>query len=273
GNYYTYITGGSWELTSSMESAKYKLGGANDKTSKDGGSYTGLYELGTNLTLLPLDYGDTSLVGYWKFDEGSGTTAYDASGHNNNGTLTNGPTYTTGKVGSYALSFDGTDDWVNIGNGSIINFGTGNFSIVFYFKTANLGGSNNNAFIGNKSTAGGANPGYHINTNNGKIRVQLADGVDAPSFDGLLTINDNNYHLCAIVINKSSLAKIYIDNVLDNSLNDTMLGNTNGEYLTSIGAGAGGGWHRFSGVIDDIRIYNRALSAAEISALYNATNK
>ncbi len=85
GNYYTYTPGGSWELTMFPEAAKNKMGGANDKTSTDAGSYPDLYETGSNLTLLPVDYGDTSLVGYWKFDEGSGTTAYDSSGHGNNG--------------------------------------------------------------------------------------------------------------------------------------------------------------------------------------------
>ena len=49
------------------------------------------------------------LVGWWKFDEGSGTVAYDSSGNGNDGNLTNGPTWITGKIGG-ALSFDGVDD-------------------------------------------------------------------------------------------------------------------------------------------------------------------
>jgi hypothetical protein len=49
------------------------------------------------------------LVGWWKFDEGSGTVAYDSSGNGNDGNLTNGPTWTTGKIGG-ALSFDGVND-------------------------------------------------------------------------------------------------------------------------------------------------------------------
>src|SRR3989338_5884576 len=51
------------------------------------------------------------LVGYWAFDEGSGTTAGDSSGNGNNGTLVNGPTWTAGKVGSQAISFDGSNDY------------------------------------------------------------------------------------------------------------------------------------------------------------------
>ena len=49
----------------------------------------------------------SGLVGYWKFDEGSGTTAADLSGSGNNGTLVNGPSWTQGQVNG-ALSFDGS---------------------------------------------------------------------------------------------------------------------------------------------------------------------
>src|SRR3989344_1656894 len=53
---------------------------------------------------------NSSLVAHYTFDEGNGTTAGDSSGKGNTGTLTNGPTWTSGKVGSGALSFDGVDD-------------------------------------------------------------------------------------------------------------------------------------------------------------------
>src|SRR5262249_49373042 len=51
------------------------------------------------------------LIGYWKFDESTGTTAIDSSGLGNNGILTNGPTWTSGKVNG-ALGFDGINDYV-----------------------------------------------------------------------------------------------------------------------------------------------------------------
>ncbi|MBI2558514.1 hypothetical protein HYW20_04280, partial [Candidatus Woesearchaeota archaeon] len=62
---------------------------------------------------------DTSLVGYWKFDEGSGTTAADSAG-TNTGTLINGPIWTAGKIGG-ALNFDGADDFVNVGSASSLD--------------------------------------------------------------------------------------------------------------------------------------------------------
>lgn len=112
GRYYTYVTGGSWELTALFESEKQ-----SEKAAKDGGVDPAMYEVGTNLKLSPFVRG---LVGYWSFDEGQGTTAYDASGFGNNGTLTNGPTWVDGKVGK-ALSFDGVDDYVSISISSVLN--------------------------------------------------------------------------------------------------------------------------------------------------------
>ena len=55
----------------------------------------------------------SGLVAYWKFDEGSGTTAADSSGNGNTGTLINGPLWTAGRVGN-ALFFDGIDDNVTV---------------------------------------------------------------------------------------------------------------------------------------------------------------
>src|SRR3989338_5343069 len=67
----------------------------------------------------------SGLVGYWTFDEGAGTTANDSSGNNNTGTLTNGPTWTTGKIGQ-ALNFDGVNDYVDLGFPSALQLsGTG----------------------------------------------------------------------------------------------------------------------------------------------------
>src|SRR5208337_5675022 len=67
------------------------------------------------------------LVGWWRFDEGSGTIAGDSSGNGNNGTIY-GATWVTGKYGD-ALSFDGASNYVSIPYNPIFNFGTGSFSV------------------------------------------------------------------------------------------------------------------------------------------------
>src|ERR1700676_194703 len=106
-DYFTYTTNGSqYEMTSVMESNKYKPGGSNDMITKDGGTLASVYEKGTKIGLEPLDYGDSSLVGYWTFDEGAGTIAYDYSGSNATGSWSgSAPYYATGEVGLYAGNF------------------------------------------------------------------------------------------------------------------------------------------------------------------------
>ncbi|MFA5099182.1 MAG: LamG-like jellyroll fold domain-containing protein [Candidatus Paceibacterota bacterium] len=272
GNYYTYITGGSWELTSSMESAKYKLGGANDKTSKDGGLYTGLYELGTNLTLLPLDYGDTSLVGYWKFDEGTGTTAYDASGHNNNGTLVNSPTWVIGKIGSYALSFSSSSNkYVDMNNGVSLN-NTPKLSIVFWAQIPVAGGveitkSYKNYELRIDSTTFGGYIGISSGNNWYSISesgYNIFHGVTVSNWNQYAYILDYNASKVYFYANGSYKGIIPISNMFqyDQTKNFNV-----GRRIDD------GGNQYLNGLMDDIRIYNRALSAAEILALYNATNK
>lgn len=77
---------------------------------------------GTKAEIFVLPVSPTNLVGYWTFDENSGTNVWDYSGFNNTGIVTNGtticsggdcPYWTSGKF-DYSLSFDGTDDYVNI---------------------------------------------------------------------------------------------------------------------------------------------------------------
>ncbi len=74
------------------------------------------------------------LIAHWAFDEGSGALAADSSGGGHNGTLVNGPTWTSGIAGD-ALSFDGIDDYVAIPDSVDFDFGNGDFTICAWFRT------------------------------------------------------------------------------------------------------------------------------------------
>src|SRR3989344_2745661 len=80
------------------------------------------------------------LIGYWNFDEGSGATANDTSDSGNNGTIT-GATWTTGKVGSGALSFNGTSAHVNAGSASNLDDLT-SFTYSAWINPANIAQGN-----------------------------------------------------------------------------------------------------------------------------------
>lgn len=141
--YYTYTTDGTrYELTATMESQKYKLGGSNDVISTDGGTLASVYEKGTKLGLEPMDYGDPSLVGYWSLDEGSGAIAYDYSGNNATGSW-NGTQagtsgyYSAGKIGPYAGYFNGSNNAVNLGNPAALQ-ATPSLSVVAWVNPSAL---------------------------------------------------------------------------------------------------------------------------------------
>jgi prepilin-type N-terminal cleavage/methylation domain-containing protein len=117
--YYSFVAGGSYAVYAQLEDPK------NQASKNDQDNYPHLFSAGTDKRLIDQVQG---LVGYWPFDEGSGTTAKDYSGNGNNGTLCNGttcgvqgPTWAIGKVGG-ALSFDGVNDYVGLGNPSSLNF-------------------------------------------------------------------------------------------------------------------------------------------------------
>ncbi len=77
------------------------------------------------------------LVGWWKFDEGTGTAALDSSGNGNHGTIYNGAAYVPGVSGT-ALEFDGTDDYVEVPHSSSLNAGN-QITVEFWMKTTQVG--------------------------------------------------------------------------------------------------------------------------------------
>ncbi|MDP3015411.1 MAG: LamG domain-containing protein, partial [bacterium] len=263
GNYYTYVMGGSYKLTALFESERYKMGGSMDKTSKDNGSYPELLEIGTNLTLLPVSR-NPSLVGYWKFNETSGTNAYDASGRGNNGTLTNGPTWTTGKVGG-ALSFDGVDDYVDAGNAASLNI-TGEITLEAWIYTTTYAYPTNEGMIVNKENS----YEFAIQKTTGALIAAIKDS-NPWAWRGSIVVPLNQWKHLTITY-AANVEKHYIDSILVESfaLSGGLQGSAQGLRISARGA-PGTPTSFFNGIIDEVRIYNRALSAAEISAIYNAT--
>lgn len=256
GNYYTYVVGGSWEFTAMFESDRYA-----DKAINDGDAYPGVYSLRTSTSSLTPGIRDKGLVGYWKFDEGSGTTAYDSSGYNNHGTLYNGPTWATGKVGG-ALSFDGVNDYV--GTLHYMDLANKDFTMIAWVKiNVERQGGDHSIFL--RHYYGGQTCGaLHFVIRNSKPYYGLY-GCD---FMGSTYIEVGQwYHFAFVNNNSNSITdKIFINGSLDShSIRSPYVGAPTQVTI-------GGGVHStINGLIDEVRIYNRALSDAEIQAIYNAT--
>jgi len=263
GEYYAYVAGGSWELTAFLESAKYKMGGDNDKTSNDGGSYPELLEIGTNLSLQPVSR-DPALVGYWKFDEGNGTSTYDASGNNNNGTLFNGPTWTTGKVGG-ALSFDGVNDYVGIPVSSSLNGLFTELTVVAWVKA--LGGDGNWRSVVEFGGGGAIRAHFYYSYIQRMYANWINESGASQGLDGQNALQLGNWYHFAWIYDGVK-GKMYLNGTIDGQRS------VSGKLDTTLGTYIGmrqGSSLPFNGLIDEVRIYNRALSAAEIQAIYNAT--
>src|SRR5262249_7954581 len=94
-----------------------------------------------SLVTAPCAHSDTGPVGWWKFDEGSGTTSADASGNSNTASLVGGPTWTAGRVGPGSLTFNGTTQSLAAsGAGTLANLYTTGLTGMAWIKPVNGGG-------------------------------------------------------------------------------------------------------------------------------------
>jgi type II secretory pathway pseudopilin PulG len=258
GNYYTYVSGGSFELTSLLESSKYQNLAIND-----GDAFPGLYSTRTSANPLTPGLRDKGLVGYWSFDEASGTIAYDRSGYNNNGTLINGPVWTTGKVGG-ALSFDGVNDYVVLNEPFKNNT---NFSITVWINTNILNDGNYHAFIGKTGDScrrpsmwlAPSSNGLHYDSWNSNCTTRYYKIVSN------FFINTNIWHFVVWVKNNNNYFLYRNGFLLDTDVAPTNFYTANTTYRIGYVD------NYWNGLIDEVRIYDRALSDAEIKAIYEAT--
>jgi predicted lipoprotein with Yx(FWY)xxD motif len=217
------------------------------------------YNRALSASEIPQLMGDSTAKGHWKFDENAGTTAADGSGNGNTGTLTAGAGWTTGQNSS-AVSLDGVNDYVQVGaQSSLVMTNTASFTAWIHPT-----GSGSQPVLG----------GIIINKEGEYEIARFSDGTIQWAFantnPGWNWINTGgvaplNQWTHVAVVYESGAVRTYINGVLththngsgaigdvDNTQNDFRIG---GRQLTS---------HNFQGRIDEVRTYNRALSASEI---------
>jgi hypothetical protein len=218
----------------------------------------------------PLGCSSSGLVGHWKLNEsGNVSTADDSSPNSNDGTLTNFPAdpsanWVAGKVGN-ALDFDGTDDYVKVGN--VLNFGTGSFTASVWTKVGAT--INTKVVMAKKANGLSETSGWRITLNNFEdLEVNIGNGSAGVTVN--VPIGDTAFHHLAMVVDRSdNKLRTYVDGVeASAAANISAVGSVSN--TTSFNIGNMGNLNSpFKGQIDDVRIYNRALDATEISALYN----
>lgn len=203
---------------------------------------------------------------------GSGTTWFDISGNGNNGTLTNGPTFSSANGGS--IVFDATDDWADAYPSPGLT-GTGNWAMVVWFR---INGAPSNTTYGNviidtDATGGSANMicvdwggGFGGSQNQLLYRTRPSTGGGYTSISGPV-LTQSIWYYAAVVRNNTINTKLYVNESLYSTYNGDMPTYT--QPLVRLGRWTDG--TVYSNInIASTQIYNRVLSDQEILQNYNA---
>jgi prepilin-type N-terminal cleavage/methylation domain-containing protein len=268
GLYYSYTTNGSvYEVSALAESQKYaKAGfqGTNDPA---------LLEEGSGVSNLP-DAG-RGLVGYWPLNEGQGSSTLDWSGDGDVGTWTGTPTgtngtyYTPGHIWQWAGDFDGATDYVTIQTSTNVEFGSGDFTVAGWYYLNSLPGVAT-PLVGTSDV--GPRWDFELNSNKPTCRIESSAFYYDQTFSFYGTSPVGQWVFFACVYARAA-------GTLYGYLNGTQystgysMGNNLGSVSTSssfLYLGSTESFPYFKGYLSDIRLYDRALSASEITTIYNA---
>ena len=204
------------------------------------------------------------LIGYWVMNEGSGTIIRDVSGNGNTGTITSAP-WVAGKFGS-ALSFNGSPTKVS----TPLTYSGNEITYACWFNATNLKGSNRDCIVG----TGWLTRVGHVflvqrSTSEGLIYFGIgradSSGASSYSIPGF-AVGRWYFIVTTVNVNTSPVCTLYLDGKKVHSSKSPV-----GETIScthTIGIGYGYDLSYFSGLIDNVMIYNRALTDQEIASLY-----
>lgn len=201
--------------------------------------------------------------------------AYDMSGNNYIGVLTNGVTLSSD--GQRTFLFDGINDNIVLGN--ILNIGTNDLTINTWIKLATSPNTDN--YIFSKSFYGGQNYRYGFSISSNKLSTFLQGNGGSDIFpSGSTTLSSNVWYMVTTVIERSSTIKMYVNGILETLTGNATISQWVGlNFQSSNPARVGSytfsdnvsSYATFKGSISQVRIYNRTLTATEILTMYNAT--
>ncbi len=221
--------------------------------------------------------GASNPIAHWTLDEGTGDTAADSSGNGNDGTLGNSPSPDandpswTCVAGGNALLFDGADDYVNVGDSASLNFGTGDFSVAVWVKSSQAQVFDTWPKLVEKWTNSPSSQGYRLmsyqSTDSPNPAFGIFNGGTGEMVESTVNIRDGLWHH-VVGVKTSTQLKIYIDGSLSGTPASHSLGTTSNSADLAFGKSLLFSDDEFEGNMDDVRIYNSALSAGEISTLY-----
>lgn len=209
------------------------------------------------------------LAGYWDFDRVDGTTVYDLSGNNNHGTVHNALYEPQGRLNG-ALRFNGTDSFVDMGLVPGIDYSNG-FTIALWVKPDAV---KNSKWISQKSgtsAAGGFSLGFEANL--GRFQYEFVNGNTPEThstYKSSSAVPGKWDHYAISWSPSSKLFAVYI-NGAQLGLSGNFAGPpTTAGFALLVGKLAGSSSLNFSGLIDEVRIYDRELTAYQVKEVYDS---
>jgi hypothetical protein len=226
----------------------------------DGGGVSGSPK--TVPVTLTVSAPNSGLVGAWGFDEAGGTTTADRSGKANTGTISGATRSTAGKFGG-ALSFDGVNDWVTVPDANSLDL-TAGMTLEAWVRPSATGTVWRTTLL--KESSAGLVYGLYANTNTQRPSGHVFTSLET-DIRGTATVPLNVWTHLATTYDGSVL-RLYVNGV------QVSTGAVSGSIATSANALRIGGnsiWNEwFKGLIDEVRVYDRALTAAQVQADMNA---
>ena len=220
------------------------------------------------------------LVSWWSFNKGSGIIAEDLIS-DNDGALINGPSWVIGKVGS-ALSFDGTNDYVRIPASENLNI-TGNLTVELWAKRKSLNTQEQILLVKGAATINGNDAptsyalGFNLKgipslTNKILASFERDDGSNADIIGPEVTDTEFHHYVYA---RETNTHKLFLDGILVAS--EIFVGTPgdtdNIDFILGALQNENSFFHFYGGVIDEVKIYNRALSECEVIAAYTGKDQ
>lgn len=209
---------------------------------------------------------ESSLVGYWKFDEGAGNSTFDTIS-SRQGTLFDNASWANGKYGK-ALVLDGVGDKVSIADSPIFDFGANDFSIALWLYVNGSQSSYTNIFS-QGSTSGHE---HFLQVYSNKLDWAIRGGLNQNleiNYSTSTALTLNAWQHITLVRNGDTFT-LYMDAVAKSSMTTT---GSIENYATPFYIGNREAYHSnysVKGSIDEFAIWHRALSSTEISSLYTS---